>query len=76
MVAIYLSNKRSDTHKSWGSDTLFRIYDDDEVPNDLQARVQNWANTLDQSFVITDNRDGSSSTVHITAKNDLNPTVK
>ena len=50
MVAIYLSNKRSGTHSSWGSDTLFRIYDDDEVPNDLQARVQNWANTLDRKF--------------------------
>ena len=51
MVAIYLCNKRSGTHSSWGSDTLFRIYDDDEVPNDLQARVQNWADTLDQTLL-------------------------
>ena len=70
MVAIYLSNKRSGTHSSWGSDTLFRIYDDDEVPNDLQARVQNWADTLDRNFVITDNRDGFYSTVCIRAMND------
>ena len=39
MVAIYLSNKRSGTHSSWGSDTLFRICDDDEVPNERVFRI-------------------------------------
>ena len=70
MVAIYLNNKGSDGHGSWGRNTLFRIYDDDEVPDDLQARVQDWANTLDRGFVITDNREGSFSTVYIGAIHD------
>ena len=58
MVAIYLNNVRSDGYGTYGTDSLFRIYDADEVPDDLEARVQNWANTLNQHFEIRDYETG------------------
>ena len=60
MVAIYLTKQvQSDGYGTYGSDSLFRIYDADEVPDDLEDRVQNWANTLYQRFEIRDYRDKS-----------------
>ena len=57
MVAIYLNNVRSDGYGTYGTGTLFRIYDTDEVPDGLEARVQNWANNLNQRFEIRDLRE-------------------
>ena len=34
---------------------LYKTYDNDDLPDDLEARVQNWANELLCAFIIDDN---------------------
>ena len=60
MVAVYENLVKSDDYGTQGTLTLCRIYDSDEVPDNLEERVQNWANTLNESFYIEDHRDGCS----------------
>ena len=56
MVVIYINSITYGTHDTHGTTSLFRIYDADEVPDDLQQRVQKWADTLQQNFDIEDYR--------------------
>ena len=56
MVVIYINTITYGTYGTHGTTSLFRIYDADEVPEDLQERVQKWADTLQESFDIEDYR--------------------
>ena len=58
MVAVYQNRVKSDGHRQSGTLTLCRIYDSEEVPDNLEERVQNWANTLEERFYIEDYREG------------------
>ena len=71
MVAIYLNNQVAGSHGTYGTTSLFRIYDADEVPENLTDRVQGWANRLNQRFSIRDLTDPSTmSTTDITPQNE------
>ena len=61
MVVIYINTiiggthgTHGATHGAYSTTTLFRIYDADEVPDNLKERVQKWADTLQESFDIED----------------------